>query len=59
MDSESWRSAFEEELKVINQRRERNPNDESGLVGLAISGGGTRSATFGLGILEGLKVSAL
>jgi hypothetical protein len=55
MDSKSWRSAFEEELKVINQRRGKNPNDESDLVGLAISGGGIRSATFGLGVLEGLK----
>ncbi|MGZ8097299.1 MAG: patatin-like phospholipase family protein, partial [Methylosarcina sp.] len=55
MDSKCWRSAFEEELKVINQRRGKNPNDESDLVGSAISGGGIRSATFGLGVLEGLK----
>jgi len=29
--------------------------DETRLVGLAFSGGGIRSATFGLGVLEGLK----
>ena len=41
------------ELKVI-QATFRNA-DEKGLVGLAFSGGGIRSATFGLGVLEGLK----
>ena len=29
--------------------------DDQELVGLAFSGGGIRSATFGLGVLEGLK----
>ena len=52
--------AFEEELDVIlssesgmevNSRAEKRQN----LVGLAFSGGGIRSATFNLGVLEGLK----
>ena len=33
--------------------------DDKELVGIAFSGGGIRSATFGLGVLEGLKKLAL
>ena len=41
------------ELNAIKQRRPAA--DDTTLVGLAISGGGIRSATFGLGVLEGLR----
>ncbi|HMV59258.1 MAG TPA: patatin-like phospholipase family protein [Nitrospira sp.] len=52
-----WGEAFAEELGVIKARR---PGDDQGkvegdLVGLAFSGGGIRSATFGLGVLEALR----
>jgi len=50
-----WVAAFEEELREL---RKREPNcDER--VGLAFSGGGIRSATFGLGVLEALKQRGL
>ncbi|HEY3742426.1 MAG TPA: patatin-like phospholipase family protein, partial [Bryobacteraceae bacterium] len=51
------KDAFEEELDVIvksepgQDRKDKRKN----LVGLAFSGGGIRSATFNLGVLEGLK----
>ncbi|MDD1623374.1 MAG: hypothetical protein LUO94_01230, partial [Methylococcaceae bacterium] len=56
-----WEKAFEEEFKHIRARRDRvYPSDDTtqapdNLVGLAFSGGGIRSATFGLGVLEALK----
>ncbi len=47
-----WQEAFGEELAVVcggdQKKKER-------LVGLAFSGGGIRSATFNLGVLEALK----
>lgn len=58
-----WRQVFEEEKKFIQARRKKMTPEKLGykesepedLVGLAISGGGIRSATFGLGVLEVLK----
>jgi hypothetical protein len=51
-----WSEAFREELAAINRRRGIGAGDDAAnLVGLAISGGGIRSATFGLGVLESLK----
>src|SRR5688572_4547885 len=41
------------ELQLIRARKGEVPED--GLTGLAISGGGIRSATFALGVLETLK----
>ncbi|HLG57645.1 MAG TPA: patatin-like phospholipase family protein [Vicinamibacterales bacterium] len=50
-----WEQAFEGELAEVKKRRrdERAPGQD--LVGLAFSGGGIRSATFGLGVLEALR----
>jgi hypothetical protein len=49
-----WKEVLEEELRHIRARR--GSGDETPpLVGLGISGGGIRSATFGLGVLETLK----
>jgi hypothetical protein len=61
---------FKHELDAINARRKACgqdeiyhyetdpvPSAELGLVGLALSGGGIRSATFNLGVLQGLEHS--
>ncbi|MEI6269562.1 MAG: patatin-like phospholipase family protein [Methylococcaceae bacterium] len=56
-----WGEAFEKEFMHIRAHRESvySPDDTNqaldNLVGLAFSGGGIRSATFGLGVLEVLK----
>jgi hypothetical protein len=63
-----WNQAFEEELNLVRGEKpaatastEAGKPDSGGderknnLVGLAFSGGGIRSATFNLGVLEGLK----
>ena len=53
-------SRHEKEKKAIGSLRtvlEREPNEA--LAGLAISGGGLRSATFSLGVLQGLVKSSL
>ncbi len=60
---------FQTELKYIRERRsyfkstENTKSDEDplkeDLCGLAISGGGIRSATFGLGVLQGLAITGL
>lgn len=58
------RSVFDAELAVINERRQQIKNigsrDRTGCprTGLAISGGGIRSASFGLGALQGLEACA-
>jgi hypothetical protein len=48
----SWTEAVDEERRVVNQRRPLIRPVRDDLVGLAFSGGGIRSATFGLGVLE-------
>jgi len=48
-------NVFRQERDFINQRRPEYNKVDDDLVGLAFSGGGIRSATFGLGVLEGLK----
>ena len=53
-----WAVAFEEELEELRKRPAEEPIDAQ-LVGLAFSGGGIRSATFGLGVLEALKQRGL
>ncbi len=48
------------ELRAIRERRAAwclTPPDKQQLIGLAISGGGIRSATFSLGVLQGLAPS--
>jgi hypothetical protein len=50
-----WKQAFEKELTEVGRRHAGKDRSEDNLVGLAFSGGGIRSATFGLGVLEGLK----
>jgi len=60
---------FASELDVIRERRrelglpehelEGAPDADKGLVGLAISGGGIRSATFALGVVQGLARNGL
>lgn len=54
-DSISWPDALQEELDFVNKRRPASRPINHDLVGLAISGGGIRSATFGLGVIESLK----
>jgi hypothetical protein len=54
-----WDEVQAAELKEIHALRKqrgltRDPGDENALLGLAFSGGGIRSATFNLGVLEGL-----
>lgn len=50
---------FDNERKLIAQRRiaadSSQEGGDTGLVGLAFSGGGIRSATFGLGVLEAFE----
>jgi hypothetical protein len=62
----TFHRAFEEELARIEESRKlRHPNAEKlpkpkdSLVGLAFSGGGIRSATFNLGILQALAENHL
>jgi len=70
----TWTEAFKAELlEILAHRQERNlvspPGPDGatvepfvarhGLVGLAFSGGGIRSATFNLGVLEALKENSL
>src|SRR6478672_3555734 len=51
-DAAPWR---DEERAALRQRREIAGVDAAApTIGLAISGGGVRSATFGLGLLRGL-----
>jgi hypothetical protein len=56
-DSPEWALVFATECEEINKRREEKKqtkvNKDS--VGLAFSGGGIRSATFSLGVLEALR----
>ena len=54
-DDPKWRKAFAEEMIEVKRRRPKEAPVEHGLVGLAFSGGGIRSATFGLGVLETLR----
>jgi Patatin-like phospholipase len=49
----------DEEYAAITQTHRDNPPTRDQLVGLALSGGGIRSATFGLGVLEALKKADL
>jgi hypothetical protein len=49
-----WAEVFAEEQAALNKRR-GDAGAQRSVVGLAISGGGIRSATFGLGVLESLK----
>ena len=50
----TWTEAFKEELEVVEKRHSGGEPAAQNLVGLAISGGGIRSATFGLGVLLSL-----
>lgn len=61
-ESTQWDDVRKEEAAAIEKSRNaRMPleHKEAELVGLAISGGGIRSATFGLGVLEGLREKGL
>jgi hypothetical protein len=58
-DDRSWNHVFDEEKRHVSSRHIGEMPVEQNLVGLAISGGGIRSATFGLGVLEGLKQRGL
>jgi len=49
----TWQEAFQEELRQMG----RSPGEP--LSGLALSGGGIRSATFALGVLEALRAAGL
>jgi hypothetical protein len=54
--SDPWKVAFDAELADIDRRViDGTAPTKQHLVGLAFSGGGIRSATFGLGVLETLK----
>ncbi len=58
-DHLEWKDVFAEEIVRVSSRHIGETPVETNLVGLAVSGGGIRSATFGLGVLEGLKKSGL
>jgi Patatin-like phospholipase len=61
-DPLQWEEVFAAEIEQIRIRRTGKAEADcvkKNLVGLALSGGGIRSATFGLGVLEGLKRSGL
>ena len=51
----NWTQTLAAEIAEIKKRRADPRGAEQNLVGLAFSGGGIRSATFGLGVLESLK----
>jgi hypothetical protein len=51
----AWAEVFVEELEELKRRRTNRVDPEQTRVGLAISGGGIRSATFALGVLESLR----
>jgi hypothetical protein len=51
----TWPEVFADEVEEVKRRRGGAADAARPLVGLAISGGGIRSATFGLGVLESLK----
>ena len=51
----TWDAVFDDEVVKVTSRRAIKEQVKENLVGLALSGGGIRSATFGLGVLEGLK----
>ena len=50
-----WTDAFNKEIAEVERRYIGQGPVRENLVGLAFSGGGIRSATFGLGVLESLK----
>jgi hypothetical protein len=54
-----WDEVFEEEIARVTSRRTVKGDVRGSLIGLAFSGGGIRSATFGLGVLEYLKSSGV
>jgi hypothetical protein len=58
-DRHPWTSVLAAELTEVRKRRPEESEPAQHLVGLALSGGGIRSATFALGILECLKHSNL
>jgi hypothetical protein len=51
----TWVEAFQQEIDTVRTRHTGAEPCEENLVGLALSGGGIRSATFALGVLEGLR----
>src|SRR4051812_42938191 len=53
-DHRSWEAVFDAEIAELGTRSADEPVG-SDRVGIAFSGGGIRSATFGLGVLEALK----
>lgn len=54
-DRLAWDDVKQVELRAVSRRHTGDTPVEEHLVGLALSGGGIRSATFGLGVLETLK----
>jgi hypothetical protein len=55
----TWDAVFDEEIVKVTSRHKIHEPVRDNLVGLAFSGGGIRSATFGLGVLEYLKSAGL
>ncbi len=62
-DEETWISARREELNIKRRKDSGRMADGSyaigGLVGLALSGGGIRSATFSIGVMQALAAHGL
>lgn len=54
-----WEKVKQDEIEVIRQRRGDNSSPDEHLIGLALSGGGIRSATFALGVAESLRAKGL
>ncbi|MEP6917770.1 MAG: hypothetical protein ABJC89_19135, partial [Acidobacteriota bacterium] len=51
----TWAEVFAEEISALRKRRTDGGDPAQTRIGLAISGGGIRSATFALGVLETFK----
>lgn len=49
----------EEKKEIFKQREKRGTNQNNRWIGLALSGGGIRSASFGLGVLQALALKRL
>lgn len=54
-----WKEVKKEEMKIISRRRGNDDPPDEHLIGLALSGGGIRSATFALGVTESLRSKGL
>lgn len=57
--TESFSSVERAERRIVEGQRELREAPDNGYIGLALSGGGIRSASFGLGVLQALQRHSL